>query len=180
MEWTIRWWQWLLSVSKAMSPAFDLTGKYANLNQTDRNVFFLCQTFGKLSSTPIRKVVIHNRAIFMPIINWISVIPDDGCNDEQLLEAAGRKIDVVESLQLFINHHRINVDLEKYRVRSFPFEVSLPKENLLDLKEGPARCASDGYWVLFESVKQSLALSSYGSCSLGVNRISMSYTLYFV
>jgi hypothetical protein len=179
MEWTIRWWQWLLSISKPMNPAFDLTGRYANLNQTDRNVFFLCQTFGKLGSIPIRKVAVHDRAIFMPIINWISVTPDDGSNDEQLLETARRKIDVVESLQFFINHKTIDVDLEKYRVRSFPFDVCLPKDNLLDLKEGPTRCASDGYWVLFESIRQALALSSFGSCSLGVNRISISYTLYF-
>ena len=49
-DWSIRWWQWLLSITKSISPALDNAGKKATLNQYEPNVFFLCQTIDSAKS----------------------------------------------------------------------------------------------------------------------------------
>jgi len=181
IQWSTLWWQWLLSIPKRTSPAIDFTGQYGSLNQSDPNVFFLCQTFENPDSMPIRKIVVPSgKAIFMPIINWISVTPDDGINDMELQDTAKRKIDTVfvQELQISVDHRRIG-GFQDYRVSSFPFEVCLPDDNLLNLKKGPTRCVSDGYWILFELPNRSHVISSYGCCSLGVTKIGISYALDF-
>ncbi len=180
VEWSIRWWKWLLGIPKEVSPSSDSTGQYAQLKQSDPNVFFLCQTFTRHDDNPTRHVIVpFGKAIFMPIINWISVFPDDGRSDDDLLAMAKRKIDAVENLELSINYQKLKVDLNKYRVTSTAFEVYLPKNNLLNAEEGYSRCVSDGYWVLFLPFKQKLLISSYGSCSLGITKIAISYDINF-
>lgn len=179
VQWSIMWWQWLLSIPKQTSPAMDLTGQYVSLNQTDRDVFFLSQTFGNLESVPTRKAIVPSgKAIFMPIINWISVTPDDGTNDMELQETAKRKIDTVavQELQLSVDDRKLE-GFKDYRVTSFPFEVCLPDDNLLNVKRGRTRCVSDGFWILFELPNRSHVISSYASCSSGVTKIGISYIL---
>jgi len=46
----------------------------------------------------------YGKAIFMPIINWISIMPEDGTTDRDLLSTAKQKIDTVQNLSITINH----------------------------------------------------------------------------
>jgi hypothetical protein len=180
LEWTIRWWRWLLTIPKVLNPSLDVTGTRASINQTDRQVFFLCQTFGNHSLVPKRQIEIsYACAIFMPILNWISVSPLDGIGEDQLLKTAKTKIDVVENLSLRVNGKPLQLRLRDYRITSRSFEVNMPSDNLLDLEEGTATCLSDGYWLMFEPETKHLELSSFGSCSSGANKIGISYTISF-
>jgi hypothetical protein len=179
-EWTIRWWKWLLGIPKTQNPALDRTGKLAYGYQNDSNVFFLCQTFGMHDTMPIRHITIPSgTAIFMPVINWISVAPEDGINNDDLLKSAKYKVDAIETLDLFVNSSRIYIDPELDRVTSGTFEVFLPKNNVLDVQEGYKTCLSDGYWIFFIPVQHQVKLSSYGSCSSGINKIGVTYVINF-
>lgn len=176
-EWTVRWWRWLLSMPRMASPAFDSTGKNCSLYQMYPEVYFLCQTIGNSESQVFRKVTIpKNKALFMPIINWISISGVDGETVEQLDSVAKKKIDAVTDLELKLNGRHVD-GLNKYRSRSHVFDVILPENNVLDSTSGSRRCVSDGYWIILKPTKKIFTLSTFGSCSSGVNRIGVSYEL---
>jgi hypothetical protein len=177
-DWSIRWWQWISSIPKDSNPALDWTGKKVYENQDDSRVLFLCQTYEGVKKTPFRRSKItEGKAIFMPIINWISIMNHDGESDKQLLEIARKRMDVVGPLEITINGITINSGLEKYRVQSTYFEIDLPRNNLFDIQSGKRRCVSDGYWLFLHPIYDNLRLSSFSSCSSGVTRIKVNYEL---
>jgi hypothetical protein len=176
VEWSVRWWRWILSISKSHNPTFDRTGKYSGMCQKYKRVFFLCQTFGNFDGKIIRKARIpRDTALFMPIINWISVSGVDGETASELKSIAKRKIDSVADLRLILNGEDI-CGLSQFRYQSPIFGIVLPKNNILELESGFRRCVSDGYWIFLKPMNY-MILSSYGSCSSGVNRIEVTYEL---
>jgi hypothetical protein len=177
-QWCIKWWRWLLSIPKFESPVIDLTGINAELNQNDPCVFFLCQTFESSDIVPIRNITIpRGRSLFMPLINWISTVPDDGRTDEDLVTKANKKMSAIQDVQVIINGKEINLSDTGYRVIAGPFEVTLPDANILNLDPGPTRVYSDGYWIFSEPLYSSISLSTYGSCSLGLTKIGVLYNI---
>jgi hypothetical protein len=177
-EWSIKWWQWLSSIPKHNNPAFDWSGAKIYENQHDLPILFLCQTYEGVRNTPFRRNrIAKGTSIFMPIINWISIMHYDGDSDTQLLEIARSKMDIVGPLEITINGITINNGLEKFRVQSPFFEIDLPKNNLFDLPSGKSRCISDGYWLFLYPVYENLRLSSFSSCSSGVTKIKVNYEL---
>jgi hypothetical protein len=177
-DWSIKWWQWISSISKDKNPAFDWNGENVNIDQTDPRVLFLCQTYEGVESTPLRKnYITKNRSIFMPIINWISIMYHDGNNDKELLEKAKTKMDVIGPLEITINGLTINKGLEKHRVQSPFFEIDLPENNMFGISSGNKRCISDGYWIFLQSITENIRLSSFSSCSSGLTKIKINYEL---
>lgn len=176
-EWTVKWWQWLLSIPKSQNPAFDDTGAFAKMQQDDPNIFFLCQTIEPRGKVPLRTVDLPaNKSIFMPIINWIS-IDEEGETEEELTMEAKKKIDVATDLRLTIDDVTIEDELKKYRASSPAFTTILPEDNVLDSKPGKHLCVSDGYWLFFKPLKKIAKLSSYGACSARVTRMGIDYNL---
>ena len=177
-EWSIKWWQWICSIPKNKNPLFDWSGDNVNVNQNDSRVLFLCQTYEGVESIPSRKnIITKGRSIFMPIINWISVMHHDGDSDQELLEIAKNKMNVVGPLEITINRITINKGLEKYRVLSPFFEIDLPENNIFGISSGKRRCISDGYWIFLYPISEDLRLSSFSSCSSGVTKIKVKYEL---
>jgi hypothetical protein len=178
-EWSARWWQWLLSIPKSKNPAFDSTGANANVNQNYPNVFFLCQTYEEGAPSIANRAVTvpAGRSIFMPIINWISILHIDGETEQESIEIANKRMDVVANLLITINGLTVKNGLEKYRVRSAFFEITLPEDNILALPSGLIRAISDGYWLFFKPLEGDTKISSFGSCSSGSTRIGVSYNL---
>lgn len=176
-DWTAKWWQWFLSIPKSSSPALDTTGINANIGQNNPNVFFLCQTYEGVDSTPHREVVIDSdRALFMPVINWISILNYDGVTEQEIFEKAKERMDVVAKLEMKINEITLSEeDLRKYRVQSPLFDVNLPEGNIMELKPGLVRAVSDGFWIFLEPLNKETSLSSFGSCSSGVTNILVNY-----
>jgi hypothetical protein len=180
-EWSIKWWRWILSIPKKLNPSLDDTGCSAKINQADKRIFFLCQTFGRHGNIPRRLVKLPYKSdIFMPIINWISTVPQDGINEAQLSATAQLKIDAVETLQIIVNGKPLDIPLDSFRAATKPFQANLPDDNLLDLEESTVTCMSDGYWLFFQSRRKHLELSSFGSCSSGINKIGISYSIDFL
>lgn len=177
-EWSIKWWQWISSISKDKNPACDWNGANVNINQSDPRVLFLCQTYEGVESTPFRKSnITKGRSIFMPIINWISILYYDGNTDKELLEIAKNRMDVIGSLQVTINGFTINKGLEKYRVQTIFFEIDLPENNIFGISSGRKRCISDGYWIFLEPISEDIKISSFSSCSSGLTKIKVNYEL---
>src|SRR5437588_6824039 len=103
-QWSARWWQWLLSIPRSKSPAFDPTGHNAGINQYDPNVLFLCQTVDGVKSMDKRTVIMKTgKSILMPLINWVSVSHVDGETDEDLVAVAKKRMDVVSTLEIRIS-----------------------------------------------------------------------------
>jgi hypothetical protein len=176
-EWVAKWWQWLLSIPKPISPAFDWTGSNVSVNQHDPDVFFLCQTIEGVEPSPLRHhVLTSKKAILIPIINWISTMDEDGKTDEELMNVANKKMDVVNNLEVSINKIRLT-GLEQYRVESPFFDVMLPDNNIFDLPPGRRRSVTDGYWLFFRPFEGSLELLTFGSCSSGLTQIKVYYDL---
>jgi hypothetical protein len=175
-EWSVKWWQWLLSLPKYISPAFDYTGEHAPIGQSDPNMFFLCQTFEAVSFIPIRKITIPvGRSILLPVINWVSIMGIDGQSDVELHSVATERMDIISNLSVKINGEEINENLGQFRVHSKEGLVNLPNDNILHAPPGRRSFVSDGYWLCFKSVSSILNISSFGSCSSGSTRIGITY-----
>lgn len=180
--WSARWWQWLLSITKSISPVLDNTGDKAAINQHDPNVFFLCQTIDSTrlggSASSRRKVAMKaGSSILMPIINWISVSQEDGETEQELASIAASKMNVVSRLEVTINGVKVDKGLERYRARSPIFDMILPKDNILELSGGRRQFVSDGYWLFFTPLEENTKLSTFGSCSSGLNKFLVDYDI---
>jgi hypothetical protein len=178
-EWSVKWWQWLLSIPKPNNPAFDSSGLYARVSQSDPNVFFLCQTIEGVGLIPSRTTSVPaGQAIFMPVINWISTMNIDGKNEPQLLSVAKEKMDVISDLEIVVNDAKIKEPVNHYRAHSSLFLAELPDNNILCLPPGKRQFVSDGYWICFQPRMKNIKISSFGSCSAGITKIGINYNLY--
>jgi hypothetical protein len=177
-EWSIKWWQWLLSIPKPYNPAFDFSGLHAGVSQSDPNMFFLCQTIEAVGFTPTRTMNIPaGHAIFMPVINWVSIMDVDGKNESELLSVAKEKMDVISDLSIIVNGVKTIEPLNNYRVNSTLFLTELPDNNIFSLPSGRRQFVSDGYWICFQPRTNNIKISSFGSCSAGITKISVNYNL---
>lgn len=181
-QWIAKWWQWLLSIPLSTNPAFDETGVYANINQSDRNVLFLCQTFSDgraatgLSWT--RKICLKKgSSLLLPFINWISVLQVDGNTIEEIEFIARKKMDAISALEIKIDDVTFKTGLEQYRAKSPLFAAVLPNNNILGLSGGLKYFISDGYWMFLKKTEKDSTISTFGSCSSGQNRFAINYRL---
>ena len=183
-EWSARWWQWLLSVPKSRSPAVDASGDNANVNQNDPNVFFLCQSVESIQEgrpAQDRTVFVRaGRSVFMPIINWVSIMNVDGQTDEELASVATKRMDVVSELEVIIDGVTIEEGLKRYRTRSPFFDMMVPEDNIFQLPSGFRRLVADGYWIFLKPIEKEIKLTTYGSCSSGVNKFGINYHITLI
>jgi hypothetical protein len=177
-DWSIRWWQWICSIPKNQNPAFDFTGEFAYNNQRTSDVTFLCQTIEGKEKIPNRISGLSSSSFFfMPVINWISVFGIDGFSDKELEQIAKEKMNVIDKLEIQINEIYLGSILKENRVLSSFFDVYLPEDNIFDVEKGKRRCISDGYWIFFKNVANSVFISSRSACSAGITQIGVEYQL---
>jgi hypothetical protein len=181
-NWTVKWWEWILEIPKYINPLFDPDGKNAYMNQTYGKVFFLCQTLESSEKIPVRTInVPKETSIFMPIINWVSLLHEDGESDEELLQVARQRMDVVKDLEIKINEVRLTTKfLKKFRVESPFVDVFLPENNIFGLPPGRTRIVSDGYWIFTRPLTHNISVKSVGSCSSGLTRIKVNYNINII
>jgi hypothetical protein len=117
------------------------------------------------------------RSVFMPLINWISVAPEDGETDKELFLKARTKMNTIKDLKVNVNEYEISNEFDEYRIQSSPFYVELPKYNILNLAGGVRRVISDGYWILTQPIMKPILLKTFGSCSAGLTKIGVNYDI---
>ena len=168
----------MLSIPKHSSPALDSSGKNANYNQKHPNVFFLCQTYERTGSIPRRIVCLpKEKAIFMPIINWISLLHHDGETEKELVDRARERMNVIGDMEISIGGITLKEQLHNFRALSPFFDVKLPEGNIVGLSPGRRRAISDGYWIFLKPLQSAASLNSFGSCSSGATRIGVDYEI---
>ena len=181
-KWTAKWWEWILKIPKVTNPLFDMSGVNAHINQFDKNVFFLCQTLESTDRISQRTITIPKcSSIFMPIINWLSILHEDGETDDDLLFRAKERMDVVKDLNMVIDGIVAERELiRKFRFRSPFIDIILPEGNLFDKPAGPTRVVSDGYWFFLKPLSKNTMINSFGSCSSGITKIRSEYRIIVV
>jgi hypothetical protein len=177
-QWTVKWWQWLVSIPTDNSPAADETGIHAAVNQTDPSVWFLAGTFG--GKSVYRKCAIPaGRSVLFPVINYEmnAIERPDLKRDPDLIRHVVEDEDDVLNLQCIIDSQTIQV----YRVSSDPiiFPITIHENNPFNTSGGTTtRATSDGYWVFLKSLEPGEHdLYFAGSCSSGIRNVRARYGL---
>jgi hypothetical protein len=177
-QWTVKWWQWLLSIPTDTNPAADENGIHASMNQTDSHVWYLAGTLG--GKTVTRKCIIPaGRSILFPVINYEmnSIEKPELRTDSELIRHVMEDEDDIINLEAIIDEQRIPI----YRVRSDPpmFPLTIPADNLLNTSVGgTTRATSDGYWVFLKTLEPGEHnLYFAGSCSAGSRNVKATYSV---
>ena len=149
-EWTAKWWQWALSIPKDHNPLVDNTGE----NYAERQngpVWFLAGTTGKMQRAERRCVIPSEKAILFPVIvSQFSFLEVPSIKtDEELISHTAKDIVRWSVLEATIDGLELH-DLDKYHIQFGPFDLSLPENNIWDIRAGSTKAVSDGFWVFLE------------------------------
>lgn len=150
-EWSAEWWKWLLSSPSDSNPSTDRTGEYCTMNQNNSNVWFLAGTSGGYEE---RKCSIpEGMAILVSPIEVICTFAEypELKTQEDLRECAKSDQDAVKDVKLTIDSKPIT-DLQKYRVKSSLFNVTLPENNILGVTSQTTEAISDGTFVMLKEL----------------------------
>ena len=150
-DWSAEWWKWLLSSPIDSNPSTDTTGKYCNMNQNNENVWFLAGTSGGYEQ---RKCSIpEGKAILVSPIEVICSFAEypELNTKEDLRNCAKSDQDAVKDVKLIVDSIPIK-DLQKYRVQSSIFNVTLPENNVLGVPSQTTEAISDGTFVMLKGL----------------------------
>lgn len=169
-EWTVKWWQWLLSTPRSYSPLIDQSGEHAAINQPTEHVWFLA---GKLGSEdknlPFRSCSIPvGRSILFPVVNCEAnpIEYPELKTKEALIDHVVKDENTIVEKTCILN----DIPIDVQRVRSDPeiFEVNLNHDNIFKVNGGNTIACADGYWVFLKPLPPGeYRLSFQGSCENG-------------
>jgi hypothetical protein len=153
-NWTVRWWQWALSMPKAVNPLCDKTGENANSNQPT-DVWFLAGRFGSGDRwLPKRECIVpYGRPILFPILNCEAnplEYPELKTN-EDIINHVRNDVDTIVRKECFVNGER----LVPVRVQSDPvlFQVNIAEDVFEIPKSGETLASADGYWMFLKPLR---------------------------
>lgn len=144
-EWTVRWWQWALSIPQDNNPITDKTGKNCALNQ-EGPVWFLTGTTG---GSVVRDCTIPaGKAILLTPLNIeCSYAEFPALKTEKELRDCAKWPGA--SVEVTIDGSKIQ-DIQKYQTQSPIFNVVFPQKNLFGAPGGPTQAVSGGWWLLLK------------------------------
>jgi hypothetical protein len=177
-QWTVKWWQWLVSIPLEKNPAADETGENAGVNQSNSNVWFLAGTFGGKAAERKCKVS-SGKSILFPVINYeMNPLEKPELKTEsQLTQHVMEDIDDIITLEATINGQGIPI----YRVRSDPiiFPLRIAKNNPFQVIDGgTTQATSDGYWAFLKFLTPGeYKIYFAASCSAGSRNVKTNYNL---
>jgi hypothetical protein len=183
-QWTVEWWRWALGTPVSVNPVVDTTGKYADVNQPSKDVWFLAGKFGSESRVfPQRECTLPaDRSILFPVINCEAnpLEYPQLRTKEDLIDHVSNDEDTIIKKDCFINGEKMPVE----RVQSDPkvFSLMIHKENYFGVKGGGNTvAAADGYWVFFKHLPAGeYTLDLAGECERGRLNSGASYRLTVV
>jgi hypothetical protein len=176
-EWTAKWWRWILSIPKESNPGIDTTGKKFDTNQNDPNVLFLVGTYG--GSAERNYTIPKGKALLFPIINFTTSYAEEPAlkTESELISRAKSDIDDIVNKEATVDGVGLH-EVDKYRVASLPFDITLPENNALGLEAGPTLAVSDGYWVFLKPLTPGKhEIHAAGSCSSGKTTVDITFRL---
>jgi len=146
-QWSIKWWQWVLSIPTDRNPINDDNGKYCDTSQNDPNVWFLAGTGG---GKVVRDCTIPSgKAIYFPILDVECSYAESTTDktEADLRRCAHADQDTVSDLTLRIDGLDIQ-NLTNFRVDSPLFNFTTPENGLFDLHSVTTQAVSDGFFVM--------------------------------
>ncbi len=181
-QWTVRWWQWALSMPANKNPLEDNTGANAFQNQP-RDVCFLAGTFGKENSElemPTRTCTIPaGRPILVPVLNCQADridIPHLKSHQE-ILDEARRQANTIVKKVCNINGEIIYPE----RVASDPsiYDIMIHKDYTREkIKDETSPASGDGYWVFLKGLSPGrYRIFMEGACEHGRIKSGAHYSL---
>jgi hypothetical protein len=144
-EWSIKWWQWAVSIPAATNPLIDTTGEFCGEGQSG-NVWFLAGTTG--GSATRTCTIPAGKAIFLPIVNQFDCC-EEGQTVDDMRKNVTYQIDNVTSMDFKLDGVPLQ-NLFSYRAPSpGTFELTLPDNNIFGVPAGVyGPTVSDGYYLM--------------------------------
>jgi hypothetical protein len=180
-QWTVRWWQWALSMSESISPLVDETGKNAYVNQPAQGVWFLAGTIANEDHIKVthREVTVPSgRAILFPIINFEANFLEYTHlkTDEELVGYVQKEENKIAKKEVFINEKLV----EPKRVISDPeiFPIFVNDDNALRTKGGMTSASADGYYMFLKPLsKGEYDIRFQAACEAGRLNTAVKYRI---
>jgi hypothetical protein len=182
-EWSVAWWQWLLSFPESQNPNLDTTGAFSFLGDQGP-VFFLAGNFGSNTSVTRSATVRSNQFLFIPLTNVVSweQISAYGGSEAGLRRDAAETIGIgpdgsAPGNTLFARLNGVDLALPppttslfNFRQMSPPglFDVTLPPGAVLGLPAGTFPSVSDGWWLMLGPLAPGNYELHYGGTTQGI------------
>jgi hypothetical protein len=170
-QWTVKWWQWALSIPANRNPVVDETGEKASESQP-KETWFLAGVLADENEK--RKFPSRECSIPVGIPTLIPVLNCEADtlyypelkNDQDLLDHVRKQAESIEKKEFYINDELI----PPQRVHSDPsvFELDIHRDFDKFHNGGHTRAVADGYWVFLKPLPMGeYALRFSGSCENG-------------
>ena len=165
-EWSKRWWRWALSFDDDDSPLADPDGRFCAEGQTGP-VWFLAGSFGT-ARTVRRCHVPAGKTLFFPLVNYITLEPDD--EDEPCASLKRRAAELTPApaaLVLDVNGKRFKGLQAHRQVTRRCFHVSEDDETL---------AAGNGFYVAMGPLRKGHYTLNFGGILPSLSQ-AVTYTL---
>ena len=142
-EWSAKWWQWALGQPTPTNPLLDTTGAHCTAGQSGQ-VWFLAGTFN-VGTVTRSCTVPTGTMLFLPVAN--AFCSAEGTADQMRACAKGI-MDGATNVRAEVDGVPIH-DLQRYRVQSPIFDLTLPADNIFGAPAGVySPTASDGVYLM--------------------------------
>jgi hypothetical protein len=161
-DWGAAWWQWAMSIPKAVNPMADPTGDMVGSGQSG-HVWFLCGTITMTPTGPTtyvgyadREVTIPaGKMLFFPICNVeASTAEGNGTTYDELAGVCDWYMSRTTPTDVTVDGRHVK-NLMKYRAMSGLYQLWWPVDNVIDLPpisltdpKATTTSVSDGYWIM--------------------------------
>jgi hypothetical protein len=144
-EWSAEWWQFVFSLPTSENPILDTVGTACAVGQHGP-VWFLLGSFG---SVPVLRTcsIPEGKALFLPVVNQADINATTQTVRELRAEIAPCG-DAATALVAEVDGEPIE-NLRRSRVKSVPFEITVPQGGLID----PGTYSpgvSDGFYLMLK------------------------------
>jgi hypothetical protein len=162
-DWTIKFWQWLLSIPADRSPVTDQTGERCGVAQVGQPVFNLVFSANggaqRACTLPAgQHILIPANVVEVSLAEFPGARSDDDLHhlaeeDESSDPFVFLSVDGTEFNKLMSTDGEQLTDFKEFRVHSRAFDVNFPDNPIFGQKTGKSRAVSDGYWVILEPLR---------------------------
>jgi hypothetical protein len=147
-EWTAKWWKWAYSFSGYYNnPLLDPNGTVLmKFQPSDEPVFFLSGAYNSVANRTV--TIPAGKAILYPVLNAeISFTDFPNAKGEDDLKRA-LKSDL--SAATYVGTELNEISLPYHRIKADLFDLSVAKDNIFDVSDGPTQAVADGYWIFLK------------------------------
>jgi hypothetical protein len=181
-QWTVRWWQWALSIPSDRNPVVDATGLAAAQDQP-KDVWFLAGIFGdgnRNRKYPLRKCKVPSgMPILIPVLNCEadSIEYPHLKTDQDIVDHVLKQVNSIEKKDCFVNGEPVSPERVPSDPRIFDVKVH-PDFDRFHTGGGSSRASADGYWVFLKDLPiGEHTIRFEGSCENGSINSGAAYSL---